>query len=273
MTFPTDRIYKFTSFSTNSVSALAEKSVWFSKTKNLNDPFENFTFFSEPKTEDEKITLYIKFAAECLKNNLDPEQALDFATKQYLTEKELFLERVEHSINELKEQRSSFLDSLCVFSTSVDIPQCPSPNYANMLMWSHYGQGFSGFCLRFSARKFYDSLQAISPQIGWSLVDYVSSPQSLDAIDYLSQEKFDYYQPVLTKHEQWNYEFELRFLSTNEGLHRYSPEALEVIYIGEKMPLGQQKVLLAIANGYFPHVKVLKVCVDSSGYNVVTAEL
>lgn len=39
------------------------------------------------------------------------------------------------------------------------------------------------------------------------------------------------------------------------------------------MPLGQQKVLLAIANGYFPHVKVLKVCVDSSGYNVVTAEL
>ncbi len=33
MDFPTDRIYKFTSFNENSISALADSSVWFSKVR------------------------------------------------------------------------------------------------------------------------------------------------------------------------------------------------------------------------------------------------
>ncbi|WP_443088561.1 DUF2971 domain-containing protein [Vibrio cholerae] len=140
-------------------------------------------------------------------------------------------------------------------------------------MWSHYGNGFSGFCLQFSASKFYRSLKESNPKVAWSTVDYVSSPSKFEFVDYLNPDNIEYCRPILTKHEQWAYEGELRFLSRNEGLHRYSTDALEAIFIGEKMPIGQQKVILAIAKVHFPNTKVLKVCIHPSGYNVLTEEI
>ncbi|TQQ69973.1 DUF2971 domain-containing protein [Vibrio cholerae] len=271
--FPTDRIYKFASFSENSISALADSSVWFSKVKNLNDPFEGFVIASEPKDDDEKITKLIKFGAESLKGQTTPEQAIEVATQRYLSDGESFIAKMTDAINELKVQRDAFFDSLCVFSTSVDMPEYPYPNYANMLMWSHYGNGFSGFCLQFSASKFYRSIKESNPKVAWSTVDYVSSPSKFEFVDYLNPDNIEYCRPILTKHEQWAYEGELRFLSRNEGLHRYSTDSLEAIFIGEKMPIGQQKVILAIAKVHFPNVKVLKVCIHPSGYNVVTEEI
>ncbi|MGS0693046.1 DUF2971 domain-containing protein [Shewanella sp. 0m-4] len=273
MEFPTDRIYKFSSFSDNSISALAEGAVWFSKVKNLNDPFEGFVSYIEPKDEDEKVTQLIKFGAEFLKGKVAPQEALEIATQRYLVDSEVFIEKMNNSMIELKKQREAFFNSLCVFSTTVDIPEYPYPNYANMLMWSHYGNGFSGFCLQFSASEFYRSLKVLNPKIAWSTVDYVSEPKNFNILDYLSEDDIEYCRPILTKHEQWDYEGELRFISHNEGLHRYSIDALEAIYIGEKMPLGQQKVILAIASQYFPNVKVLKVCVHPSGYSVITEEI
>ncbi|EGQ9294269.1 DUF2971 domain-containing protein [Vibrio vulnificus] len=165
MDFPTDRIYKFTSFNENSISALADSSVWFSKVRNLNDPFEGFVISSEPKDDDEKITRLIKFGAEFLKGQTTPELATEIAMKRYLSDGEAFIAKMTDAINELKIQRDAFFDSLCIYSTSVDIPEYPYPNYANMLMWSHYGNGFSGFCLQFSASKFYRSLKENNPKV------------------------------------------------------------------------------------------------------------
>ncbi|QSX30633.1 DUF2971 domain-containing protein [Shewanella cyperi] len=273
MDFPTDRIYKFSPFNENSISALANSAVWFSKLTKLNDPFEGFVTYDEPKDEDEKVTKLIKLGAEFLREKTSPKKAIEIATQRYLADGDLFINKVNESVCELKAQREAFFDSLCVFSTSVDIPDYQYPNYANMLMWSHYGNGFSGFCLQFSASKFYRSLKVENPKVAWSTVEYVSEPKSFSILDYLNQDSIEYCRPILTKHEQWSYEGELRFISNIEGLHHYSNEALEVIYIGEKMPIGQQQVIIAIANNYYPNAKVLKVSIHPSGYNVITEKI
>jgi hypothetical protein len=269
--FPTNRIYKFSSFNEYSISALADRSAWFSKTKNLNDPFEGFFSLIEPLDEDKKLTLYIKYAAKCLKIKLSESEALDAAMQLYMEDKDVFTTKVESSIEEMKMQRKSFINNLCVFSTSVDIPSYPTPNYANMLMWSHYGNGFSGFCLQFSASDFYESLKEKNSEsnIAWSTLDYVDKPITIDLFDYLVKDDVNYFKSIQVKHEQWSYEGELRFISKKEGLHQYSSNALESIYIGEKMPIGQQKVIFAIAKVVFPNTKVYIVKVHPSGYNVI----
>ena len=273
MDFPTDRIYKFSSFNNNSISALASSSAWFSKLKTLNDPFEGFVTYIEPQNEDEKITQLIKLGAESLKADTNPQKAMEVAKQRYLADGDSFIKKMTEFAEELRARREAFFDTLCVFSTSIDIPEYLKPNYANMLMWSHYGHGFAGFCLQFSANKFYSSLKVENPEIVWGTVDYVAEALKLSVLDYLNQDNIEYCQPILTKHEQWSYEGELRFISNIEGLHQYSSEALEVIYVGENMPSGQQKVIKAIAKNYFPKAKVLKVSIHPSGYNVITEEM
>ncbi|WP_413769915.1 hypothetical protein, partial [Vibrio vulnificus] len=79
--------------------------VWFSKVRNLNDPFEGFVVSSEPKDDDEKITRLIKFGAESLKGQTTPELATEIATKRYLSDGEAFIAKMTDAINELKVQR------------------------------------------------------------------------------------------------------------------------------------------------------------------------
>lgn len=273
MKFPSDRLYKFSSFNENSISALASSSVWFSNVSALNDPFEGFVTYDESLSEEKKVARAIRFAAECIKENTSPEQALELAMQGYLNGKDEFIERVDDSINTLLNKRKSFIESLCVLSMSADIPNYPYPHYANMLMWAHYGSGFSGFCLQFSAQRLYESLKQSQSTLAWSTVDYVDSPKNINILDCLCQDSVKYCRPILTKHEQWSYEGELRFISRREGLHHYSPDALDAIYIGERMPEGKQRVLFAIVKAYFPKAKTFKVGIHQSGYKVVAEEV
>lgn len=275
MDFPTDRIYKFTAFSELSISALADQSAWFSSIKNLNDPFEGFSSYIEPKSESERITRCIKFAAKSLEEKLPANTAFDVATQKYLQEKNKFIKRIEDSIQDLIRQQKDFLESLCVYSTSVDIPSYPYPHVSNMLMWSHYGNGFSGFCMQFSAREFYNSLRYLNKDraIAWSTVNYASKAVEIDPLDYFDFENKEYGKSALTKHERWDYEGELRFLSKNGGLYRYSPESLQTLYIGSKMPQGQQKIMLAIVKAYFPSAKVKLVSIHPGGYQVFVEDI
>lgn len=270
MSFPTDRIYKFTSFNEYSIAALADHSAWFSKIKNLNDPFEGFAVYSEANDENERITRCVNFAARSLENKLSHQQALDLVIQRYIEDKEKFIARIESEINNIKLHRQSFLDSICIYSTSVDIPSYPYPNYANMLMWSHYGDGFTGFCLQFSANEFFMSLKNGNSNITWGALNYVSTAPF---IDVLNKDHNEYCKPILTKHEQWSYEGELRFISQKEGLHPYSPESLKSIYIGDKMPSEQRKTIMAIAKNCFPNVNVYIVKIHTNGYQVVAKKI
>lgn len=276
MQFPTDRIYKFSSFSENSISALASKSAWFSNVGKLNDPFEAFVSYQEPRTEDERISRCVKFAAKSLEleSKLSKNDAFELVLKRYIENQEEFLKVTAELIRNALQQKKDYLHSLCVYSTSVDLPDHP-PHYSNMLMWAHYGCGFSGFCLQFSADKFNKSINELNDgvQVYPRAMRYVDKALVFNPVDLLGNGNFQYVDAIQTKHEQWDYEGEVRFISKSVGLHRYSAESLEAVYIGAKMPQGQRHVLIAIVKTYFPHAKILEVKINNSGYEVVANEI
>jgi hypothetical protein len=52
-------------------------------------------------------------------------------------------------------KHSDFLNSLSIHSMSFDLPDT-TEHYKNMLMWAHYAEGYTRFCLQFSATNFFE---------------------------------------------------------------------------------------------------------------------
>lgn len=137
-------------------------------------------------------------------------------------------------------------------------------------MWSHYADAFSGFCLQFSAERFYKSIKSLNPStsIAHSVMNYVDNTIQQSIIDSALVLPDEYFKAIQCKHSQWIYEGELRFVSKKHGLHSYDPASLENLYIGQKMPEGQRNVLFAIINHYFSHVNVFEIRRSTSTYAV-----
>ncbi|EKG0006034.1 DUF2971 domain-containing protein [Vibrio cholerae] len=276
MEFPTDNLYKFSSFNENSISALAEQSVWFSDLNSLNDPFEVSIRYEVPENESEKVAQYIEAVTIDREKvlNITREEARNIAEFEYKKDPEGFCRKFEKAIEFVINEHSNFLNSLNVFSTSLDLPD-ENAHHGNMLMWSHYGMGFTGFCLQFSASKFFKSIQELNSEskIGYCKVDYVTESHVVNPIKYVPYITEDYFRAMQFKHEQWNYEGELRFISGNYGLHKYSHDALTKIYIGFKMPMSKQKVLIAIIRQYFPETQIYRAEIDKQSYKVVAKKI
>lgn len=276
MVFPTDRLYKFSSFNENSLSALADQTAWFSDLDSLNDPFEVSVRYEVPKKECDKIVQYLNATAIYMEKNLNisKAEAFELANKAYQQNPEVFCKNFELGIEHVKNEHSTLLGSLNIFSTSLDLPD-DSPHSENMLMWSHYGAGFTGFCLQFSASNFLNSIEELNPdsKIGYCKVDYITASYVVNPIDYAPFITEQYFSAVRFKHEQWRYEGELRFISGTSGLHRYSSNDLDKVYIGFKMPLNKRKVLIAIIRQYFPNTEIYLIEIDKSSYKIVAKKI
>ena len=276
MVFPTDRLYKFASFNENSLSALADQTVWFSDLDSLNDPFEVSVRYEVPKNKDDKIVQCIKAGAIDREKelNISSEEALDYVEKVYKQDPVGFLSKFDKGIEFVKNEHTNLLNSLNIFSTSLDVHE-DTFHSENMLMWSHYGVGFTGFCLQFSASEFLQSINGLNTEskIGFCKVEYVTETQVVNPIKYVPHPDESYFDTIKFKHNQWEYEGELRFISGSKGLHKYSNDALEKVFIGFKMPLSKQKVLIAILQQYFPKTQIYRTEIDKTSYKIVAKKI
>lgn len=276
MEFPTDRLYKFSSFNENSLSALADQTVWFSDLDSLNDPFEVSVRYEVPEDKNDKIAQCIKVAAIARENklNISSAKALAYVESLYEQDPVGFLNEFDKAIEFVKNEHTNLLNSLNIFSTSLDLDE-KSFHSENMLMWSHYGIGFTGFCLQFSANEFLQSINKLNPEsnIGFCKVEYVTETQIVNPIKYVPHPDESYFDTIKFKHNQWEYEGELRFISGNKGLHQYSSDALEKVFIGFKMPPNKQKVLIAILRQYFPSTHIYRTEIDKTSYCIVANKI
>ncbi|MCK8043997.1 DUF2971 domain-containing protein [Shewanella sp. 1CM18E] len=276
MEFPTDRLYKFASFNENSLSALADQSVWFSDVDSLNDPFELSFEYVVSEKEEENIATFKDIGAKEIERSrsISTAHAKKMAEDIYIRDPDLFVKKMHEAIELIQSQQEKTLGKLNIFSTSLDVPEEPE-HYKNMLMWAHYAVSFTGFCLQFSATKLLDSFRShnLESKIGHCKVDYSDVTHKVNPFTYMNNTDESYFAPVQFKHLQWKYEGEFRFISSVRGLHKYSPDALERIYLGCKMPESKQKVILAIAKEYFPHVEVYKTSIDKTCYEIVTEKI
>lgn len=272
-------IYKFYSFNENNISALESYSVWFSKPKNFNDPFEGVYIDNTQEMSDKE---FIDFCRENRQSSTfvnlfnPPSNFNEWLTSIYLNDNasRYKQELQQRGVAALRIQQESFYESgVCCFIMDKD-----TNPIANTLMWGHYGDGLKGFALGISKepQKIFDG-----KDIANFPVNYESEPPKLNAtemiISLIRKERKNFtlkdievaLKIVNTKHDKWEYEKELRFISLKRGnqLVKYSENAIDSVYIGERMPSWQQTTLIHIAkkNGI---KKFFKAKVNNKAYSV-----
>lgn len=114
---------------------------------------------------------------------------------------------------------------------------CFSENGENLLMWAHYADKHSGYCLTFDAKK----LKGKNVRVGLYEVDYIESrpfiilsPGEIGSNELAKK-------ILLTKSLHWCYEKEVRLIWNDQKEYFDFQESLTGIIFGAKMPPECQK--------------------------------
>ena len=140
-------------------------------------------------------------------------------------------------LNDIKDNRSK-LGIFCTSANPREIKELP-PHYQNMLMWSHYADGFSGFCIEWDYDCLIRSMKELNNgyNVEGASVQYVDKPHVCDfeRVEDVSDIALSFMKSLQFKHRQWNYEYEFRFLSDKVGKIFYDHKVVRGIYLGGKV--------------------------------------
>ncbi|MDQ3190581.1 MAG: DUF2971 domain-containing protein [Bacteroidota bacterium] len=121
----------------------------------------------------------------------------------------------------------------------------------NVLMWAHYSNNHSGFCVGF------DSVQLFSYLGGGGEIFYEKDyPTILPTEDFINQ----MLRQTNTKASYWNYEIEYRLTKMNgaDSIIIIPKEIITDVILGYKISKSDERDIIKIISLELPHVKVYK---------------
>ncbi len=186
--------------------------LYFPSPKVFNDPFDSKIqlVFDGSKDEWERYLheLYKKFKPNWNRKQRLAEVRMKMREKRY--------KRLPEGMP------NSYLDEMGVF--------CLSEIKDQILMWAHYGEGHTGFCLEFRATHnspFFGRARKINYSKDYPSINFFKSSRDAQMEATL-----------LTKAKLWCYEKEWRIIEHEHGAGTYSfpPELLTGVIIGCQMP-------------------------------------
>ncbi|MFZ6747551.1 DUF2971 domain-containing protein [Undibacterium sp. Ren11W] len=229
-------IYKYESFSAQSLKNLKAQSIYFGSPLGFNDPYDCALKPSIKEPTNQELEL---FRAEYSKKDDVP---LDMQ-ERFRSANILDLRRmiVGNAVPILEKHTQKFLKNNGV--------SCFSEKNDDLLMWSHYGGRYKGFCLGF--------ITEFEPFIKMKKVQYTSVMPKFDAVSALVTGNYEQILDLFcTKSEAWSYEKEWRCLHTDVGtLYTYESKALDSIYFGPDIDEQSLQIICLIIAGQNPNVK------------------
>ncbi|UWX60473.1 DUF2971 domain-containing protein [Chryseobacterium oranimense] len=98
----------------------------------------------------------------------------------------------------------------------------------NLVMWSHYSDNHRGYCIEYNLNS--NTINQLNfendDEVFLMEVEYEDTP-----IDFLSlPSSFQFY--LRRKSKLWEYENELRYISSKKGLHKIPSDSIKAIYLG-----------------------------------------
>lgn len=268
MGIPFPFFYKFSALNINSLSALAEGKAWFSRLADFNDPFEGQFLIKRPDIEIDKERLF-QHMGNTLPKNVLSEPVSEIIRRNYEQSPEGFKKTIEQAISTTYNRFHNAFQNISAFCLASDIPNVHASHVSNVMMWSHYADGMKGFCIKFKPEYLLSSLREMNEtNFNIAQVHYQNEMYNVDFFDLVDLSKNVYTQAIHTKHTGWEYEYECRIITENPGLYKYSHDAIDSIFIGSKMPLPHQKILIDICSVNIPNVNIFSVRTHASGYAV-----
>jgi Protein of unknown function (DUF2971) len=232
-TLPPTRLYKYEPFNAQSLENLKAQSIHFNSPAHFNDPYDCAVLPIIPVPTDDEVEEVRRLIL------------LDIP----LPARDVFFQK---STNELRE---SFLhiaakaleDNVKTFDQRG--VSCFSEKNDNLLMWSHYGGKYKGFCLEFDTTK--------TIQNKWLKVNYSDHMPVINLKELLPKPNTEAVLNLLaTKSEDWRYENEWRLLHQTSGtLYCYPPECLTGIYFGPEISRQALEIICLIIQGQNKGVK------------------
>lgn len=272
-------VYKFRAMNINSLVSLSSRKLWFASIQDLNDPFEGYVHIAMPSTDKERIEEYTKLGQSVLEKNngLTSDKAREVVLSQYLSDPKGFIDFIDELLSRHPETISESLSQFGVYSVSSDIPGNAMTQESNMLMWSHYADGFKGFCIHYDLPELHTSLKSMNPgtKFEYCSVRYLDKPHRISLAQDLERGTIEALKSIQCKHEQWCYECEIRMLASETGAFSFSPSSVKTIYVGGRMPQDQKDLLVAVARNSFPDCSLKEVMVanNSENFAVSVAEI
>ena len=197
-------IYKYYTNEKNRLQdTLNNRTIWFSKPMDFNDPFDCRLIVDTNNTEKEVI-----------------EFADYLCSKRTVTE----ADRLKVRLNFLNPKyRYKIANESIQNAVSKSGVSCFSKNRDSILMWSHYSNSHKGYCLKFDLLK--DSNFFMVPVI----VDYKARypyfnhiRDSKDLFTFIFGNKFS----------DWSYEEEIRIVKQEQGNVKINPDSIVEISFG-----------------------------------------
>lgn len=187
-------IFKFTSYNLNSLKILINSELWFGKPIKQNDPYEGEFTIDVPEeinlSDKEKI---LKYANPELKDRSDEDYLNPIFTKDLIR---LYQETIKKNIKTNC--------GICSFTKT----------YKDKLLWTHYANKYTGFCLVYDKNKLYKSfMDNDDHSIKRFNADYKATLPKVNLnFDHGVHIDKDVFEILKFKHEDYRYESEVRFI-------------------------------------------------------------
>jgi hypothetical protein len=215
---PGEFLYKFFSFDSGdyALSNLKESSFYMKPMSDFNDPFEGRTLPNIPAYSELLGPQYLEIITKLIKfEMLLPTQSLECRQENYYAAYETIRQYFEgYLFPQLKRQFVSY--GITCFSKLQEGLIHP---LANPLMWSHYADGFKGFCVEYKLTQLIESLSEYDVHV--AEVTYSYERPQINMIEFLrdfgnfdnNPKEHSLTKFLATKNVHWKYENELRFIS------------------------------------------------------------
>ncbi|HEO1801006.1 TPA: DUF2971 domain-containing protein [Acinetobacter baumannii] len=213
-------IYKYRSLNDNAVKNVLSRTLWFDTLLQMNDPYEGRHTYNHPlKTPLKEMPDFLKYL---LHNNHD---IIDKGQYENILENNLTLENIlklnlpdntnlSHMIaafdhiheNEKQKFHENFLKQIFICSFS--------EKYDSVLMWAHYSNNHSGFCIEYDLSKV-----PVMNHFRNFLYPVIYDSELFDISDLIAQKNDEneysnlyMLQAIIRKSPDWAYEHEWRVI-------------------------------------------------------------
>lgn len=238
MTLP-KKLYKYESISVRSLQNLKNQIVYFAPPSGFNDPYDCALRAEIEEINDEGI----EKLRQIYLNKKWPEQVLNQLENKSTDELKLTLERVARKTSE---------DVIEKFVQNKGV-SCFSEVNDELLMWAHYSEKYSGFCLEFDTNnELFEKARKVS---------YTENMPKLNAVSiYVDGERGELINKLFcTKSKSWEYEKEWRCIHAVAGTpFTYPAELLTGVYFGPKVNHTNLEIICLILQGQNASVRFWK---------------
>jgi hypothetical protein len=232
---------------------LFEFELFLATTSMFNDPYEGSIPFTYDPKDLTPENIFLKMRQLAINEHPDWSEA-EIQNYCFEGQRKDLLNDDKH-IEQFNEQNRKDIDkTFGIFSMTT--------NPLNYLMWSHYGNSHTGFCIGFDSTILFDTVGG-----GLGPVHYDTEVPKMR----LFGDIYDFHlKQLATKSVIWKYEDEYRIIKSKAAkqLIIYPKEMIKQIFLGFKMTLSEKNIIIEFAKTNDIDCQIFELSLDKTTFKL-----